>query len=90
MPIGIHRTMGRAGSEACLIEELLVAGTDAFPLNLSHYQAEHLPRLVKLIRKVSQGIRKPVQIAPDFRGRHLRLGPFDMAHHVMGTHPQKR
>jgi len=77
MPIEIHATLGPASSERCIIEELLRAGTDVFRLNLSHCQTGTLPELVKLIRKVSQEIRKPVQIAPDIRGRKVRLGPFD-------------
>lgn len=85
MPIEIHATLGPASSERCTIEELLLAGTDVFRLNLSHCQTGTLAELVSLIRKVSQEITKPVQIAPDIRGRKVRLGPFDKDHISLAT-----
>ena len=81
-------TLGPASSEAFLTDGQIRAGTDVFRLNLSHCQAGNLSKLVKLSRNVRQEIRRPVQIAPDIRGRKDRLGPFDVARHVMGTHPQ--
>src|SRR5579859_1204316 len=69
----IISTVGPASESLETLTELVLAGTDVFPLNFAHGNHEWLAGVVKKIRKVSRDIERPVGILGDLAGPKIRL-----------------
>lgn len=70
-------TLGPASGSPQMLREIIKAGMDVARLNFSHgTQEEHLQR-IKLVRKISYELKKPVAILIDLQGPRVRLGKID-------------
>lgn len=70
-------TLGPATSSPQMLREIIKAGMDVARLNFSHgTHQEHLQR-IKLVRKISSELKKPVAILIDLQGPRVRLGKID-------------
>ncbi len=70
----IVATIGPACQDEDTLRKLILAGVDVARLNFSHgTHADHAER-IKLIRKLSTEISKPVTILQDLQGPKLRVG----------------
>ncbi|MCA0445346.1 MAG: pyruvate kinase [Bacteroidetes bacterium] len=69
-------TLGPSSNSYETIRDLALAGMDVARLNFSHGSYEdHLER-IKIIRKVSEDIDKPIAILQDLQGPKIRVGTF--------------
>jgi pyruvate kinase len=60
-----------------MIRSLIVAGADAFRINMSHGDHEQKRALVETIRAVEKELRRPTTILVDLQGPKLRVGKFE-------------
>jgi pyruvate kinase len=60
-----------------MIRSLIVAGADAFRINMSHGNHEQKATLVETIRAVEKELRRPTTILVDLQGPKLRVGKFE-------------
>jgi pyruvate kinase len=73
----ILATLGPVSSNYEMIHSLIKAGANGLRLNCSHGTNEERAKLIKLIRKASKELSKPVAILLDLQGPKVRLGDFD-------------
>ncbi|MEW6180073.1 MAG: pyruvate kinase [Chloroflexota bacterium] len=70
----IVATIGPASEDESTLRKLIEAGIDVARLNFSHgTHEEHLEK-IRLIRKLSEELNKPVSILQDLQGPKLRVG----------------
>src|SRR5213076_1599419 len=69
-------TLGPASSDAKIIRSLLLAGADAFRINMSHGDQKQKAKLVEHIRALEKEFRRPTTILFDLQGPKLRVGHF--------------
>lgn len=70
----IVATLGPSSSDEAVLVEMVKAGMDVCRLNFSHgAHADHGEK-IKLIRKISKDLGKPVSILMDLQGPKLRIG----------------
>ncbi|MFZ6018932.1 MAG: pyruvate kinase, partial [Chloroflexota bacterium] len=70
----IVATIGPASENEDTLRRLIEAGIDVARLNFSHgTHEEHLDK-IRLIRKLSEELNKPVSILQDLQGPKLRVG----------------
>ncbi|HEX6071560.1 MAG TPA: pyruvate kinase [Sphingomicrobium sp.] len=74
--VKILATLGPASSDPKLIRKLMLAGADAFRINMSHGDRRQKARLVKAIRALDKEFRRPTTIVFDLQGPKLRVGHF--------------
>ena len=74
--VKILATLGPASSEPAVIRQLLLAGADAFRINMSHGDQADKARLVEIIRGLEKEFRRSTTILFDLQGPKLRLGQF--------------
>src|SRR3954447_8498853 len=74
--VKILATLGPASSDARMIRKLMVAGADAFRINMSHGDHKQKARLVTAIRKLEKDFGRPTTILFDLQGPKLRVGHF--------------
>jgi pyruvate kinase len=67
-------TIGPASSSPSVLAKMMRAGMDVARINFSHGTYEEHLRNIKIIRKVSDGLRHPVAILQDLPGPKLRVG----------------
>lgn len=73
----IVSTLGPASDEYETIKAIIQSGANVLRFNFSHgTHEEHLHRL-KLVRKASKELSKPVAALQDLQGPKIRLGDFD-------------
>ena len=72
----IIATLGPATSEDAVLERLLLAGVDAVRLNFSHGTHEDHARQTEAVRRVADGLGRPVAVIQDLQGPKIRLGTF--------------
>jgi pyruvate kinase len=60
-----------------MIRKLLVAGADAFRINMSHGSHSQKAKLVEHIRELEKELHRPTTILFDLQGPKLRVGHFD-------------
>ena len=70
----IVATIGPACQEESLLRKLILAGVDVARLNFSHGTHDEHAERIRLIRKLSGEISKPVTILQDLQGPKLRVG----------------
>ncbi|MEO8455642.1 MAG: pyruvate kinase [Sphingomicrobium sp.] len=74
--VKILATLGPASSDAKTIRRLLIAGADAFRINMSHGDQKQKAKLVEHIRALEKEFRRPTTILFDLQGPKLRVGHF--------------
>lgn len=67
-------TLGPASGTEPVIRRLILAGMNACRLNFSHGTYNEHARLIRLVRKVSVKLDRPVAIIQDLQGPKLRIG----------------
>ncbi|MFZ4521783.1 MAG: pyruvate kinase [Bacteroidales bacterium] len=70
----IVATIGPASSSPEMIRALIEAGMDVARLNFSHGKYEDHAEVIKILRKVSDELHKPVTIMQDLQGPKIRVG----------------
>lgn len=70
----IVATLGPSSDQADVLEELILNGLDVARLNFSHGNHESHGELIRLIRRISKRVGKPVSILQDLQGPKLRVG----------------
>ena len=74
--VKILATLGPASSDPRIIRKLLVAGADAFRINMSHGDQKSKTKLVEHIRALEKEFHRPTTILFDLQGPKLRVGHF--------------
>ena len=74
--VKILATLGPASSDAKTIRKLLIAGADAFRINMSHGDQSQKAKLVSHIRALEKEFHRPSTILFDLQGPKLRVGHF--------------
>src|SRR3954451_23671727 len=74
--VKILATLGPASGDARMIRKLLLAGADAFRINMSHGDQKQKAKLVDHIRALEKEFRRPTTILFDLQGPKLRVGHF--------------
>ncbi|HZU50802.1 MAG TPA: pyruvate kinase, partial [Sphingomicrobium sp.] len=75
--VKILATLGPASSDPDMIRRLMLAGADAFRINMSHGDQEQKAKLVEHIRALEKEFHRPSTILFDLQGPKLRVGHFD-------------
>jgi pyruvate kinase len=75
--VKILATLGPATSDAKMIRKLMLAGADAFRINMSHGDQKQKAKLVNAIRALEKEFRRPTTILFDLQGPKLRVGHFE-------------
>jgi pyruvate kinase len=75
--VKILATLGPASSDARMIRKLMLAGADAFRINMSHGNQKQKAKLVDHIRALEKEFGRPTTILFDLQGPKLRVGHFD-------------
>src|SRR3954454_21722432 len=75
--VKILATLGPASSDAKMIRRLMLAGADAFRINMSHGDQKQKAKLVERIRALEKEFRRPTTILFDLQGPKLRVGHFE-------------
>src|SRR5438270_10395125 len=83
--VKILATLGPASSDAKMIRRLLLAGADAFRINMSHGDQKQKAQLVDHIRALEKEFRRPSTILFDLQGPKLRVGHFTGGRTVLET-----
>src|SRR5690349_17075763 len=60
-----------------MIKKLMLAGADAFRINMSHGDQKSKAKLVDAIRALEKELRRPTTIVFDLQGPKLRVGSFE-------------
>src|SRR3954466_11164759 len=74
--VKILATLGPASSDAKTIRRLMLAGADAFRINMSHGDQKQKAKLVEHIRALEKEFHRPTTILFDLQGPKLRVGHF--------------
>ena len=74
--VKILATLGPASSSPAMIRKLLMAGADAFRINMSHGTHAQKAKLVDAIRTLEKELHRPITILFDLQGPKLRVGNF--------------
>ena len=75
--VKILATLGPASSTPEMIRSLMLAGADAFRINMSHGDQQQKAALVDAIRALEQEFRRATTILFDLQGPKLRVGHFE-------------
>lgn len=71
-------TIGPASQSETVLKGLMQAGMDVARLNFSHGDhAFHASIIKKIIRRMAQGLERPVAILQDLQGPKIRVGPIE-------------
>jgi len=74
--VKILATLGPASSDPKMIRKLMIAGADAFRINMSHGDQKQKAKLVDAIRNLEKEFGRPTTILFDLQGPKLRVGHF--------------
>ncbi|MEO8547199.1 MAG: pyruvate kinase, partial [Sphingomicrobium sp.] len=74
--VKIVATLGPASSDPAMIRKLMIAGADAFRINMSHGDHPQKAALVEIIRALEKELKSPTTILFDLQGPKLRVGRF--------------
>ena len=75
--VKILATLGPASSKPEMIKKLMLAGADAFRINMSHGDQKSKAKLVDAIRALEKELKRPTTIVFDLQGPKLRVGSFE-------------
>ncbi len=70
----IIATIGPASNSPQVLEELMLAGVNAYRLNMSHGTHEEHGAVVDIARKLSAKHKRPVAVIADLQGPKIRVG----------------
>jgi pyruvate kinase len=70
----IVATIGPSSHSPKVMEELMLAGTNSFRLNLSHGTLEQHAEVIDSARKLSAKLSRPIAIIADLQGPKIRVG----------------
>ncbi len=74
--VKILATLGPASNKPAMIRKLMLAGADAFRINMSHGDHKQKAALVEAIRALEKELKRPTTILFDLQGPKLRVGDF--------------
>ncbi|MFW2831014.1 pyruvate kinase [Sphingomonas sp. ID0503] len=74
--VRVLATLGPASSDAAMIRSLMLAGADAFRINMSHGAHETHAKVIAAIRGLEKEVGRPSTILADLQGPKLRVGRF--------------
>ncbi|WP_120717143.1 pyruvate kinase [Tsuneonella amylolytica] len=74
--VKVLATVGPASRSPEMLEKLLVAGADAFRVNMSHGEHADHAATIKAIRELEKTSGRPISILADLQGPKLRVGRF--------------
>jgi pyruvate kinase len=74
--VKILATLGPASGDPRMIRKLMLAGVDAFRINMSHGDKKTKAKLVNAIRNLEKEFGRPTTILFDLQGPKLRVGHF--------------
>ena len=74
--VKILATLGPASSDPKMIRKLVLAGADAFRINMSHGDHAQKAALVEINRDLEKELKRPTTILFDLQGPKLRVGHF--------------
>jgi pyruvate kinase len=74
--VKILATLGPSTSDPKMIRRLMLAGADAFRINMSHGDQKQKAKLVDHIRALEKEFKRPTTILFDLQGPKLRVGHF--------------
>ncbi|WP_279587869.1 pyruvate kinase [Sphingomonas vulcanisoli] len=83
--VRVLATLGPASSSPEMIRKLMVAGADAFRINMSHGAHADKEPLIAAIRALEKETRRPSTILFDLQGPKLRVGKFAGGRAVLET-----
>lgn len=75
--VKILATLGPASSDPKTIRRLMLAGADAFRINMSHGDQQQKAKLVTAIRALEKEFHRATTILFDLQGPKLRVGHFE-------------
>ena len=75
--VKILATLGPASSSSEMIAKLLIAGADAFRVNMSHGEHVQHAETIRLIREAEKDFGRPIAVLCDLQGPKLRVGKFE-------------
>ena len=75
--VKILATLGPASSSPAMVRRLMLAGADAFRINMSHGTHAQKTKLVEAIRALEKELKRPTTILFDLQGPKLRVGKFE-------------
>ena len=75
--VKILATLGPASSDPRMIRRLMLAGADAFRINMSHGDKRQKAKLVEAIRALEKEFKRATTIVFDLQGPKLRVGHFE-------------
>ena len=81
--VKILATLGPASSDPKMIRQLMLAGADAFRINMSHGDQKQKAKLVEAIRSLEKEFGRPSTILFDLQGPKLRVGQFESGRVVL-------
>jgi pyruvate kinase len=73
----IVATIGPASDDEATLRQMILAGLNVVRFNFSHSQADELPPLIRLVRKLSDELEVPLAIMGDLRGPRIRVGDIE-------------
>lgn len=73
----IVATLGPASESPEVVAAMMRAGMDCARLNFSHGNYDEYARVIELIRRTSEELRRPVAIMQDLQGPRIRLGTIE-------------
>ena len=83
--VKILATLGPASSDPAMIRKLMIAGADAFRINMSHGDQSDKAALVDAIRALEKDLKRPSTILFDLQGPKLRVGRFKGGSAMLAT-----
>jgi pyruvate kinase len=75
--VKILATLGPASKDPAMLRRLLLAGADAFRLNMSHGEHKDHAKAIAAIRNLEKEFNHPISILCDLQGPKLRVGTFE-------------
>ncbi len=83
--VKILATLGPASTKPAMIRKLLLAGADAFRINMSHGNHAQKAAIVATIRALEKDLKRPTTILFDLQGPKLRVGKFKGKSEMIAT-----
>ncbi len=74
--VKVLATLGPASNSVEKITALVMAGADAFRVNMSHGDREGRAALIAAVRQVEKQVGRPIPVLADLQGPKLRVGRF--------------
>ena len=84
--VKILATIGPASRDPAMLRRLLLAGADAFRINMSHADQATHEETINAIRALEKEFGHPIAILCDLQGPKLRVGKFREGERVVIRH----